>query len=132
MKPNEIDALFKLMDELMRTSFTGGYYPRNSNFIYNNRITDIRDDTEIDYEEDKDWIYLTIELRGVEKEDLNVELKEKAILIEAITEDKNIKKDYPLPCKINPKKSKICFNNYVLSLELKKVKERKKKCKSQH
>ncbi|MBE3093596.1 MAG: hypothetical protein IMZ52_01090 [Actinobacteria bacterium] len=130
MEPNEIDKIFKLMDELMKGNFTGGYYPRNGNFINTNKTSDIQDDTEIEFQEDMDWIYLTMELRGVEKDDLNVVLKKDSILIEVIAGGREIKKDYPLPCKINTKKSKICFNNYVLSLELRKVKEKKDESKN--
>ena len=126
MNPNEIERIFRLMDEMMKNSFTGGYLSRDGNFIYSNKTNDIREDTEIEFQEDMDWIYLTMELRGVEKDDLNVVLKKDAILIEVIAGGREIKKDYALPCEINTKKSKICFNNYVLSLELRKVKEKKK------
>ena len=130
MNLNEIDRIFRLMNEMMKSSFTGGYYPRNETFINTNKTSDIRDDTEIEFQEDMDWIYLTMELRGVEKDDLNVTLKKDAILIEVIAGGRELKKDYALPCKINPKKSKVCFNNYVLSLELKKIKEKNGKVES--
>lgn len=126
MRPEDIDKIFKMMDEMMNNSFTGGVYtggcyPKNADVIYK----DIKHDSEIDYSEDDDWIYITVELSGVERDDLTVDIKSNSIHIEVATESKTFKKDYTLSCKVNSKKSKICFNNYVLDIELKKVKEKK-------
>jgi HSP20 family molecular chaperone IbpA len=134
MNVDEINRIFKLMEETMNRSFTGGFYtggcyPKNSNIIYSNKINSLKDDKEIEYSEDDDWIYLTMELRGVDKDDLTVDLKADSIKIEVLVSGKEVKKDYPLPCKIDTKKSTICFNNYVLSLELRKIKEKKTNAK---
>ena len=129
MNPDEIDRIFKLMNKMFDSNFSGGYIPSNMNTVYNNKTNRIQDDNEIDYQEDKDWIYLAMELHGVAEEDINVDLKPESITIEIIAGEKSFKKEYQLMCKISPKKSKICFNNYVLSFELKKVKEKKKDAK---
>lgn len=123
---DDIERMFRLMDEIMGSSSWGGYYiPRGRNIIYNNRSKDIRDSKEVEFFEDEDFIYLTMELRGVEEENLVVEPKEESIRIEVIAGEKPLKREYDLPSKILPKKSIIKFNNYVLDVRLTKKKEKK-------
>jgi HSP20 family molecular chaperone IbpA len=107
---DDIDNLFKHMEEIMNKSFYGGYA----------RAGNRRD---IDISEDDKHLYVTIELRGVEKDNLVVTPSEDAITLEIMNGNSWINKTYSLPSKINPKKSKISFNNCILDIELLKVKE---------
>lgn len=123
---DDIERIFRLMDEIMNTSNWGGYYfPRGQNIIYNNINKNVVDSKEIDFFEDDDFIYLTMELRGVSEENLVVEPKEESIKIEVIAGDKPLKRGYDLPSKILPKKSIVKFNNCVLDVRLTKKKEKK-------
>jgi HSP20 family molecular chaperone IbpA len=111
---DEIDKLFKMMEDMMDHSFYGGYSQnRGSN----------KKDIEI-FEDDK-HLYITIELRGVDEKNLVVTPSENSIVLEIMYDNSWIKREYTLPSKINPKKSKIKFNNCILDMELLKVKEKK-------
>jgi HSP20 family molecular chaperone IbpA len=132
MKEEDVNDIFKLMDKLFNENLYGAYSYRRSN-IPENRIyqkeekpkEDI-DDKLIDVSEDDKFIYITIELRGVAEEDLTVTPKEQSIFISVVIDGKTLSRDYPLPCKVNPKTAKIKFNNCILDVVLRKVKEKKK------
>ena len=130
----DIDDIFRWMDEIFNNTLWGGYMRANtsnrscgmpSNFISKPR-EDIHDNL-IDASEDEKCIYITIELRGVDEDDLKVVPKEDSIYISVLVDGKALTRDYPLPCKVNPKTAKIKFNNCVLDVELRKRKSRKKK-----
>ena len=126
MKIDDIDDLFRWMDKVFNDSLYGGYsYTR----LPENRIYEPKEeiaDALIDVSEDEKFIYITIELRGVTEEDLTVTPKEDSIFISVIIDSKRLSRDYKLPCKINPKTAKVKFNNCILDITLRKIKEKKK------
>jgi HSP20 family molecular chaperone IbpA len=111
---DDIDNLFKRMEEMMSKSFYGGYARAGSR-------------KDIDISEDDKHLYVTIELRGVKQDNLVVTPKEDSISLEIMNDNSWINRTYSLPSKINPKKSKISFNNCILDMELLKIKEKKVK-----
>ena len=143
MREDEIERLFRLMDKIFKDGFTGGFMTNDGNdysysnygYCHNNNILpnyiekpkekDIHDNL-VDISEDGKQIYITIELRGVEKDDLIVTPKEDSISIQVMIDRKTLKGEWKLPSKVNPKSAKIDFKNCVLDVILKKKKGRKK------
>lgn len=135
MNPNEIDRIFRLMDKIFKDESYGGYLTDNGNSYgyYTNNMDktqlpqkkeDIHENL-IDITEDEDYIYVTVELRGVDKDDLIVTPKEDSIFIQVLICGKQLQREWKLKSKVNPKTAKIKFNNCILDVRLKKVKEKK-------
>jgi len=116
---DEIDDIFKLMDRLIKNSFSGGYASRyRPNYNEDNYISDTT--CIFNYE---DTISLSIELKNLNNEDLKVTPNENGLIIEAFLDGEWIRKSIKFPEKVDPKSAKISFNNFILDVELNKVKE---------
>ena len=111
---DDIDEWFRLIDDFMNMGFSGAYMRR-------------AEPVDECFQEDDDCIYFTIELRGVDEDELDVTTTEDTITLELFYEGRLRRKTYSLPHRINPKKSRITFNNGILDVTLYKVKVRKKK-----
>ena len=128
---DNIDRIFREFDRIMDGGFTGGYTPNPSGpSSFGNPMPNddrkpgvIFESETLEILEDEKNIYFTMELRGVSDEDLTVIPKDESIGIEVMLDGKWIKRDYSLYRKINPKTSKITFNNCILDVILKKIKE---------
>lgn len=123
MNSDEVDDIFKLMDRIMRDRFYGGYMTPSR---YDNRVTNGLEEPEeygIDIQEDDEHIYFTVELRGIEDEDMNVIPKENSIKLEIMAKGKWHRKNFRLPAEIVPEESKVSFNNCILDMILKKAKK---------
>jgi len=106
---DEIDRIFRIVDEMFSRGFSGGYTKSN--------YTDTTG--HVDINEDDDHIYLTLEIK-VANEDLEVKPSEYDISLEIMSEGSWRKKTFRLPCKVKPETAIITFNNYILDITLDK------------
>jgi HSP20 family protein len=75
--------------------------------------------------EGKDDIAITIEIPGVEKEDINLNVKENNFEIKVDAPQRKYHKVVDLPCKVKSKSTKATYKNGILDIVLEK-KEKKK------
>ena len=111
---DDVDRLFKILEEMMSRDFSGGY--KTTSYSNSNR--------DVDIQEDGKYIYITMELK-VQKEDLDIEIKEDMIVLQVMINGTWITKYINLSNKVNPKTAKTIFNNGILDIELEKIIEEK-------
>jgi HSP20 family protein len=75
--------------------------------------------------EGDDDIYITVEVPGVQKEDIDININDSSIDINVNSPNRKYHKSINLPCSVIPKKSKATYNNGILDIIVKR-KERKK------
>jgi HSP20 family molecular chaperone IbpA len=80
----------------------------------------------IDLQEGDKEIYITIELPGAEKEDIDLDVTNTILRIEVNNEKHPFQKEIELNTEINKKKTEATYNNGVLSITLEKQKSKKK------
>jgi len=114
---DDMDDIFKRIQDMMNHDFSGGY-TRGGNYR----------DYGIDIQEDEKYIYMTVELK-IREEDLTVTPKEDSIILEVMMDGSWTKRIVKLPKPVDPKSAKITFNNCILDVQLKKIKEVKEKSK---
>ena len=73
-----------------------------------------------------DHIGITIEVPGVEKEDVDLEVVDQTLVISIDTEVRRYFKEIELPCPVDPRSAKATYNNGVLDIILKRTKSEKK------
>lgn len=82
-----------------------------------------------DIMEDEKNIYITMELPGVEKEDINMELVDSTLVVSVDTESRKFYKEVPLPENADTESIEAKYNNGVLDITVKKKEEKKAKKK---
>jgi len=110
---DDFENIFKLLEDMMSSNYSGGYMKRNSHNY---------SDISIDMQEDDDYIYITMELK-VQEEDLDISINEDFISLEIMLEGVWRKRNIKLPTRVDPKSAKTSFNNYILDIKLKKLRE---------
>jgi HSP20 family protein len=136
----------KLFEEMMR-----GGVDSNKNFIrglsfkigpdgkpriqeFGNRHTKSSKGTEIisderepitDIIENEKEIAITVEIPGVEKEDIDLNVKENSLEINVDTPQRKYHKLVTLPCKSNPKTTKATYKNGIIDIVIEKKEKRK-------
>lgn len=75
--------------------------------------------------EGDDDIYITVEVPGVQKEDIDININDSSIDINVNSPNRKYHKSINLPCSVIQKKSKATYNNGILDIIVKR-KERKK------
>jgi HSP20 family molecular chaperone IbpA len=118
---NDADDLFRLIDKIMDEHFSGAY-KRQEDEVYNHK-EDGEDEEAIDITEDEKYIYITIELRGLIREDFNVLVEPYAVILEFFMDGQWRSDKFKLPHKVK-RKAKIEFNNCILDVILTKDKEK--------
>lgn len=110
----DFDDIFDILDKIMEEQFTGAY----------KRQTKQKEET-VDYTEDDEHIYITIDLNEMEIPDDNINVIpiEDALSIEFDIEGRWYRRTWNLPSKIDPIMSKIEYNNRVLDITLFKVED---------
>ncbi|MCD6236351.1 MAG: Hsp20/alpha crystallin family protein [Thermoplasmata archaeon] len=81
--------------------------------------------------EGKDDVAVTIEIPGVEKEDIDLEVTEDTLEINVDNPNRKYHKIIDLPCKVKPKTTKASYKNGVLDIVIKR-KEKKKEGEAYH
>jgi HSP20 family protein len=74
-------------------------------------------------------ISITLEIPGVEKDDIELTVEEDRVAINVDTTQRNYFKEVPLKVKVNPKTSKATYKNGVLDIILTKIPQKEKKGK---
>jgi len=77
----------------------------------------------VDVIEDKDTITVVAEVPGVSKEDIDVKIKGRTLIISAASGDRKYYKEVELPTDVKPETAKASYRNGVLEVKIKKVKE---------
>lgn len=73
-----------------------------------------------------DSIAITVEIPGVEKDDVNLEVNEDSLNISVDTAERRYFKEVELPSNVEPGSAKATYNNGVLDITLKKSTKEKK------
>ena len=79
--------------------------------------------------EHNDHITITLELPGVEKKDVNLEVEDGALVVDVDTPIRKYFKKLPLPTEVDANSIAASFNNGVLEVNLNRPKPKKKKGK---
>ncbi len=82
-----------------------------------------------DVTESEDEIYITVELPGVTKNDINLHLNEKHLTIDVDTPKRKYYKEIEFKTEVEPDSARATYKNGVLDLTLRKRKEKTKKGK---
>jgi HSP20 family protein len=77
----------------------------------------------------EDSISITLEIPGVEKDDIELTVEEQMVAINVDTAQRKYFKEIPLNIKVDPKTSKATYKNGVLDIILKKIPQKEKKVK---
>ena len=80
-----------------------------------------------DIMEHDDHITITLELPGVEKKDINLEIEDDALVVNVDTDARKYFKKLPLPAEVEPKSIDASFNNGVLDVNVKRLEPKPKK-----
>ncbi|MEN2999297.1 MAG: archaeal heat shock protein Hsp20 [Acidilobaceae archaeon] len=67
-----------------------------------------------------DEVIVLADIPGVSKENIDVEVKEREVIIKAYAEDRKYYRRVELPAEVEPKSSKASYRNGVLEVKLKK------------
>jgi len=73
--------------------------------------------------EREDAVSITLEMPGVEKEDIDLRTTERGIKVRVDTEDRRYYKEIDFPCPVDVNSIKATFKNGVLDLTFKKIKK---------
>jgi len=76
----------------------------------------------VDVIEDKDTITVVAEVPGVNKEDIDVKIKGRTLVISAASGDRKYYKEVELPADVKPETAKASYRNGVLEVKIMKVK----------
>jgi HSP20 family protein len=77
--------------------------------------------------EDETCVSVTVEIPGVEKRDIDLDVHEKSLRISVDSEERKYHKELELPTNVHPDSAKATYKNGVLDIVLSKVKTRKGK-----
>jgi len=103
-----------IINDMMDGRVTGGLKRSTSHNYYSSNDEVMEDD---------DYIYIDTQLQGTPEEDFEIIPKEEVVILYKIpTNDRII---WNLPCKVQPSSIEYTYNNFVLDIKLKKLKESK-------
>jgi HSP20 family molecular chaperone IbpA len=74
---------------------------------------------EMDYNRENDEIRLILEMPGLDKEDIQVNVSDKSVRIKGESENRKYMRSYSFPRNLDPEQTKASFNNGILELTLK-------------
>lgn len=70
--------------------------------------------------ESKDEVFITVEMPGVEKDDIELNVSDDSVTIRVDVPQRKYYNEIPLPCDIEPDSAKATYKNGVLDITLKK------------
>ena len=139
VKWNPSRDLFSL-NHRIDSLFNDFFYPGDH---YNEELSASNWNPVVDIYEDDDTIVIKAELPGVDKKDINIDVKDRVLTLKGErSTDKEVKEDcfyrreryfgkfersFTLPTNVDPDKIKADFKNGVLKLDIPKPKEREPK-----
>jgi HSP20 family protein len=71
-------------------------------------------------------ISVTIELPGIDKDDIELRATPESLTVEVDTPDRKFHKEFELPCEVNPNKIHATYKNGILDIALERKGKRKK------
>ncbi|MEW6070293.1 MAG: archaeal heat shock protein Hsp20 [Candidatus Thermoplasmatota archaeon] len=77
--------------------------------------------------ESEEEVTVTVELPGVEKEDINLTATEEELTIDVDTAKRKYHRDIKLPCKVLPDTTSATYKNGVLDVVMKRAEKKEKK-----
>jgi HSP20 family protein len=77
-----------------------------------------------DVQETENDILVTVDIPGVEKEDINIEVRDTKLVLD-VESKRNYRTTIDLPRQVDPSDSEATYNNGVLEVKLKKMEEEK-------
>jgi HSP20 family protein len=89
------------------------------------QITD-RPEPYIDIQEEEKEVYVTIEIPGVEKKDIDLTVQNETLTIDINHEQRGFHKTIDLPAPVRENKSQASYNNGILHITLQKTKQKNK------
>ena len=92
----------------------------------NPKLTTGRTEPFVDVIDSKKEIYITVEIPGVNKDNINVELSKDTLLIKVNHPERGFTKEVDLPAEVGKKPIEAKYNNGILSITLKKRKTMKR------
>lgn len=96
-----------------------GYGPKQ--LEYREPLTDITED-------DKN-IYITVELPGIERDNIDIQLNEQSVIIDVNTPERKYHKEVEVSAKTKTEELKAAYKNGILDITLPRLKEESKKGK---
>jgi HSP20 family protein len=98
-----------------------GNYPKRSS----NGETNFSEEREplVDIIENHNNVAITVEVPGVEKKDIDLNMEDEKLEIKVDCPDRKYHKFIDLPCNVKPKTTKATYKNGVLDIEVEKKKE---------
>jgi HSP20 family protein len=87
------------------------------------QITD-RPEPFIDIQEEEKEVYVTVEIPGVEKKDIDLTVQNKTLTIDVNHEQRGFHKTIDLPTPVRENKSQASYNNGILHITLQKTKRK--------
>jgi HSP20 family protein len=79
----------------------------------------------IDIQEEEKEVHVTIEIPGVEKENIDLEVTSTTLSITVDHAERGFQKTIELPSRVQENKSKATYNNGILHIALKKTKQKR-------
>ena len=72
-----------------------------------------------------DEIFITVEIPGVEKEDINLNINDASLDIDIDSPERKYRKSIDLPCTVFPNKAKATYKNGILDIVVKRREKKK-------
>ena len=107
------DDWFSLIDDIIKRSFTGGYIPRRNDYWIREKGI-IYTSNNLEMLDFGDYVSITKYMYGYMGNSPEVNKERSAEMVSNMTNDE---------IKVNPETAKITFNNFILDIEMEKVKE---------
>ncbi len=136
MRRNIFDEIRRMMEEMMKDLETMGFsysfraYPKD-NFFTTSGMEFNFDVPKYEIQDDGDELVIIVEMPGVTKENIDLDVTENYVDIKAEVNKENFQKKYQvrisLPCEVNPDKAKATYNNGILEITVPKLKPQKTK-----
>ena len=79
----------------------------------------------VDLNETDDMINVTVEIPGISKDKINLEILDKSLVIEVMGKERKYYKEIALSSEVGGDSAKATYRNGVLDIELKKVKPKR-------
>ena len=123
MKKNPIDeALTDIMDAWMdMMNKTGGWYEGRPRAFSGIQVPSMREENDIgDWEDNKHNITLTIDMPGVQKKDIDLNVSKFKVSVKAETEGRDYSFEKRFDTMLNPDEVTANLNNGVLDIKIQK------------
>lgn len=81
----------------------------------------------VDVIEEEDKIVVVAEIPGIDKDKIDIRIKDRTLIIKAKGKERKYYKEVPLPATVKPETAKAKYKNGVLEVTIEKIREREEK-----